>query len=521
MVTTEKKAKSSIDDVAGAFYRMQCGDTSAFDELYKMTVKYVQYTVMRAGVPSTDVEDVVQNTYIYIFNNYESCREPQAALSWIKKVAFSRSIDYLRKNSKEFLLSEEGGDYVFEESTLVAPIEMPEDVVENNETKRLVNEMLNKLPEKQLTIVRAFYFNDKKTREIAEEMGIPEGTVKASLARSRKTLEAELNSFAKKHGVKLVATAIVPVLSMLFTEEAKACAISTASMSSIYKAAVLGSRAKDIGVVPVINSVSSAGVSSASAASAGVNTVAASAVKTGAIAAAKAGGATFGKALATKIAVAVVSAAVIVTGSIVAVNTINKTAAEQQQVQSLEASVGAREIQYSNDISDEAKRLEHEMELQRLQEEVQSASVVPSQAVVAPTPSSIVEAVPSSEAPIEEPSEEEPEEEEPEEEETRENQPASVTPNRVAANTAIAGPTIEELAKDPKNYGTEVTAGGNKYFINDDGKYYNQNEYYITYGMPVSSTHENTIGVAYAHINASGDEIMLRIEPITGSVQRP
>lgn len=478
MLITENKT-GSFDDVAGTFYRMQCGDTSAFDELYKMTVKYVQYTVMGAGVPSADVEDVVQNTYIYIFNNYESCREPRAALSWIKKVAFSRSIDYLRKTSKETLLLEEDGDYVFEDSTLVAPIEMPEDVVENNETRRLVNEMLNKLPEKQLTIVRAFYFNEKKTREIAEEMGIPEGTVKASLARSRKTLEGELNNFAKKHGVKLVATAIVPVLSMVFTEEAQACAISTASMSSMYKVAVLGSRAKDIGVAPVISSVSSAGVSSASAASAGVNTVAASTVKTGAIAAAKAGGATFGKALATKVAVAVVAAAVVVPGSVVVINTINKTAAEQQQVQSVEA----REIQYSNDISDEAKRLEHEMELQRLQEAVQSASAAQSQAVVAPTPSSIVEAVPSSEAPIEEPSEEEPEEEAEEKSEAVENN--TLKPSN-------ENKSIQDYSS-PQYYCREVEISGKKYFIDDTGKKYEFGKDYNYSNVPRYDINGNEI----------------------------
>lgn len=471
MLITENKT-GSFDDVAGTFYRMQCGDTSAFDELYKMTVKYVQYTVMGAGVPSADVEDVVQNTYIYIFNNYESCREPRAALSWIKKVAFSRSIDYLRKTSKETLLSEEDGDYVFEDSTLIAPIEMPEDVVENNETRRLVNEMLNKLPEKQLTIVRAFYFNEKKTREIAEEMGIPEGTVKASLARSRKTLEGELNSFAKKHGVKLVATAIVPVLSMVFTEEAHACVISTASMSSMYKAAVLGSRAKDLGVAPVISSVSS------TAASTGANVAAASAAKTGAAGVAKIGGATFGKAFATKVAVAVVAAAVVVPGSVVAVNTMNKTAAEQQQVQSVEA----REIQYSNDISDEAKRLEHEMELQRLQDAVQSASSAQSQAVVAPPPASasVAQVTPSSVAPSEEE----------EEEEEAEEKSEAVENNTLKPSNE--NKSIQDYSS-PQYYCREVEISGKKYFIDDTGKKYEFGKDYNYSNIPRYDINGNEI----------------------------
>ncbi len=493
-----------FSDITGIMIRMQNGDTAAFDELYKKTVKYVHYTVMGAGVPASDVDDVVQNTFIYIFNKYDTCKEPRAALSWIKKVAFSRSIDYLRKNSKDVLLSEEDGDYVFEDSALVAPIELPEDVVENKATRQLINDVLNKLPQKHLMIVKAFYFNDKKTREIAEEMGIPEGTVKATLARSRKTLEGEINSLARKHGIKLVAFAIVPVLGTVFSEEANACAIGAASMSGVYEAAVLGSKAGNMGVSTVLHT-NVAAAPTAAPAPAPTTAPAPAPVSHIATGAAKKVGAGVGHSVKVKVASMVGVALVAAGGTVAAVNMVKEPEA---QVPSTVVVAMAEDTSKTDEISDEAKRLEKLFAEQATMTESVEPSSVPQ--VVVPS----VQPVPSSE----------PEEEEEEEEEET---PTFVVQQQESKEAA----SKEEESKEALNisiaqlqYGHEyITETGEKFFLDENGKKYDYGtDYeYITHNGREALKIKKTGEVYYK----SGDPVLVDDEedkePEPSSSQSP
>lgn len=237
--TSFSRNNNMANEVAVLFERLRVNDENAFSELYEKTKNYVYYTVLKSGVTGTDAEDVMQDVFFTVFKNHASCKDPQSGLAWIKRIAHNKAIDYLRKESKVFLANEDEEEYIFEDSQFSAPIEMPEDIMENKETQRLVAEIINNLPNQQLTVIRAFYFNEMKTREIADAYGIPEGTVKTNLIRGRKKIEKEVLELARKHGTKLFAIGIIPVLGQIFAADALTLEISTGVATAVYTNAAL------------------------------------------------------------------------------------------------------------------------------------------------------------------------------------------------------------------------------------------------------------------------------------------
>ncbi len=198
------------------------GDEDAFKNLYHLLKGYVYNVIIQNGVNDSDAQDVMQEVFVEIYRKIDTLKDPQAMVKWTIIIARNKSIDYLRKYSREFVTDSQENDYIFEESAMVAPIEMPEDVMNNAETARLVQDIIDGLPEIQQKCIYFYYYNEMKTREIADALNCPEGTVKTNLVKARKNIENEVKLLAKKHGTKLFLIPIFGVIFFTFTEKAMA-----------------------------------------------------------------------------------------------------------------------------------------------------------------------------------------------------------------------------------------------------------------------------------------------------------
>ena len=129
---------SLSDEVADIVARMQSGE-NAFEELYEKTKRYVYYIAISGGVSPNDAEDVVQDTFVHFFKKYKEIQNPRAALAWLKRSAFGHSVDAVRKK-KDALITEtdENRDDLFDTNALVAPMEVPETLLDKKENARTV-----------------------------------------------------------------------------------------------------------------------------------------------------------------------------------------------------------------------------------------------------------------------------------------------------------------------------------------------------------------------------------------------
>lgn len=198
------------------------GKEEAFNEIYELTYQYVYYTIYRSVNDEAITEDVMQETYLEVYKSLSDLKEPEAVKGWIARIAHHKIYRYL-KNNPELLLTEENSETIFETLEQTDEALMPEDVMENRETQRLLGEILDSLSKEQRLSVVAFYFNQMSIKEISEAYGIPENTVKSYLSRGKAKIREGVMELEKKHGTKLYTTGLAAVLFFLMEEEAKAC----------------------------------------------------------------------------------------------------------------------------------------------------------------------------------------------------------------------------------------------------------------------------------------------------------
>lgn len=100
----------------------------------------------------------------------------------------------------------------------------PDRKVDYDETKRLVKEIIDKLPADQKMSVVMFYYEQMSVKEIAAALECSENTIKSRLNYGRKTIKEEVENLEKK-GTKLYCAPILPFLVWLFKEEAMVCEV--------------------------------------------------------------------------------------------------------------------------------------------------------------------------------------------------------------------------------------------------------------------------------------------------------
>lgn len=192
------------------------GDKEAFTNLYTLTYSEV-YHIVKVFIHNEDTaQDIVQETYYKSLRKIKQLKEPDKFPVWIKKIAVNTAKAHLRKVDW-VLFSEadgEGGKSIAElQDERLEHI--PEIVVDQAETKELIDQILGELDEKQRMVVGMFYYEQMSVNEIADALNCSVNTVKSRLNYARKKIGKEIAELEKK-GVILRTAAPVPILMYLF-----------------------------------------------------------------------------------------------------------------------------------------------------------------------------------------------------------------------------------------------------------------------------------------------------------------
>lgn len=211
--------------------RARNNDQDALAELYERTYSSV-YTAVRTMVSDDDEAlDILQDSYLKAFRSLDKLEDPEKFRAWIKRIARNQTIDVLRQKQPIVFstLESEDSDGLpeFEDE---CEEHLPEAVIDRQETARLMREILDTLPEEQKVAISLFYYEQMSVKEIAEELGVAENTVKSRLNYGRKKVEKEVRALEKK-GTKLYGLAPIPFLMLLFRSQEAAAASSTALQS--------------------------------------------------------------------------------------------------------------------------------------------------------------------------------------------------------------------------------------------------------------------------------------------------
>ncbi len=184
-----KYDKLNIDDL---FLLAKQGNGTAFEEIVLRTEKQVYNLALSIVKSREDAEDITQETYLKLWRTLPDSKEITAAKRYIFNTARNTAIDLLRKKAKQneadiFVITPEGE---FEHDIAdTDPASRPDETYWNNVRAQTVRECISELPLRMRELITLRDIDELSYSEIAEILGIPEGTVRSGLSRAREKLK--------------------------------------------------------------------------------------------------------------------------------------------------------------------------------------------------------------------------------------------------------------------------------------------------------------------------------------------
>ena len=210
------------DELAELVAAARTGDQDAISALYEKTYSKVFYTVKSMIKDEDAVFDIVQDTYMKAFNHLNSFQGDTKFLPWVRQIAANGARDWL-KRKRPMLFTElnsgDGQDTPVEELFADERSEnLPDQVIDQKETTRLIREILEELPDDQRAAIGMFYYEEMSVKEIAAAMGVSESAVKSRLMYGRNKIEKKVLEL-EKQGTKLYSLSPLPFLLLLFRNQ--------------------------------------------------------------------------------------------------------------------------------------------------------------------------------------------------------------------------------------------------------------------------------------------------------------
>ena len=166
------------------------GDADAFEQLVRTYQTPIYNLCLRMTGNPEDAADLSQEAFIKAWRNLGSFQFESAFSTWLYRLASNTCLDFLRsvKRRPQVSLTVEDSDGEAQTLDLPDSAPTPEEAAITKEEQESLARAMQSLDEQQRQILTLRVVNDLSYAEIAEVMGIKEGTVKSRLARTRDAL---------------------------------------------------------------------------------------------------------------------------------------------------------------------------------------------------------------------------------------------------------------------------------------------------------------------------------------------
>jgi len=131
-----------------------------------------------------DAEDVAQESFLVALEQLDECRIPERFAGWFMTIVRNRSRNLIRRESLRETSDLPRGTR--------SRIPTPDKIAETSELRGILQQAIASLPEVQQQVVLLHDLEGWKHREIAEQLGLPSGTVRSHLHFARKALKGAL-----------------------------------------------------------------------------------------------------------------------------------------------------------------------------------------------------------------------------------------------------------------------------------------------------------------------------------------
>src|SRR6187399_1271990 len=186
----------NLSEKAQADFKLVClatetGDQKAYAELMSRYKDSIYFMLLKMVNNRDDADDLTIEAFGKAFKNLHQYTPEYAFSTWLFKIATNNCIDFIRRKRKmtfsidKNFESESGDEMQFE---IKSPLLDPEEKMIKKQKAILMRDVVEKLKPRYKRLVELRYFQERSYEEIADELQLPLGTVKAQLFRAREFL---------------------------------------------------------------------------------------------------------------------------------------------------------------------------------------------------------------------------------------------------------------------------------------------------------------------------------------------
>lgn len=164
------------------------GNPRAQEQLYRTHYRVMFGVCLRYANDYESAEDILQEGFVKVFKNLKNFRLEGSLEGWIRRIMVNTALDHYRKASR------------------LVPVTELEQARQETDTADPVSEMaseeilqaIQELPDGYRTVFNLYAIEGFNHREIAEKLGISEGTSKSQLSRAREMLRNTINHWKEE-----------------------------------------------------------------------------------------------------------------------------------------------------------------------------------------------------------------------------------------------------------------------------------------------------------------------------------
>jgi len=179
----------SLDPARSLVARCLSGDEAAWEDLVREHTRQVYGLCYRFTGSGAEAQDLTQEVFLRVFRTLKTFRSAEGSFgTWLARVARNLLIDHYRRTRQERVTDSIEEQLVVLEEKGATASERPDHAVAGREASRILQAALRKLSPDLREAVILRDLQEMEYREIADVLGIPEGTVKSRINRGRAEL---------------------------------------------------------------------------------------------------------------------------------------------------------------------------------------------------------------------------------------------------------------------------------------------------------------------------------------------
>ncbi|MFH1423285.1 MAG: sigma-70 family RNA polymerase sigma factor [Planctomycetota bacterium] len=172
------------------------GDSSAFGELVDLYWQQVYIFVLQKLGKNPETQDIVQETFTKAYHYLPQLRKADNFVAWLYQIASRLCTDYIRGKPNQTTSSLES---IKEKYADIPTLQ------EKEKTEFLSHKLLSaveKLPVKYKEVITLRFIGELSCKEISEQLGEPQGTIRNRLFRALRILKNRLNILSQENSNK-------------------------------------------------------------------------------------------------------------------------------------------------------------------------------------------------------------------------------------------------------------------------------------------------------------------------------